>query len=59
MEDGAPGHRAKLTTQYHEWIGLQPYKVSWPTSSPDLNPIEAIWCIMKDRLFAANRNGQP
>ncbi|RPB01652.1 hypothetical protein L873DRAFT_1803474, partial [Choiromyces venosus 120613-1] len=59
MEDGAPGHRAKLTTQYCEWIGLQPYKVSWPASSPDLNSIEAIWCIMKDRLCAAKRNGQP
>lgn len=59
MEDSAPGHRAKLTTQYRECMGIQPYKVPWPASSPDLNPIEAIWRIMKDRLFATNQNGQP
>ena len=59
MEDGAPGHRAALTTQYREWMGFQPFKLPWPASSPDLNLIEAIWCTMKDRLFAANQNGQP
>ena len=40
-------------------MGIQPYKVPWPASLPDLNPIEAIWRIMKDKLFAANQNGQP
>ncbi|RPB02926.1 hypothetical protein L873DRAFT_1672230, partial [Choiromyces venosus 120613-1] len=35
------------------------YKLPWPESSEDLNPIETIWCIMNDRLFAANWNGQP
>ncbi len=29
-----------------------PYEVlNWPPQSPDLNPIEKIWAIMKDKIF--------
>jgi len=48
MEDGAAPHRAKLTQEARERIGIR--SLDWPASSPDLNPIEALWQQLKQNI---------
>jgi len=48
MEDNAPAHIHHYHNLPREQLGLK--KLEWPASSPNLNPIETIWCEMKDRI---------
>ena len=48
MQDGALGHRAGATFKELRSRGI--YRIEWPPFSPDLNPIERVWHIMKDYL---------
>ena len=48
QQDNAKGHSSKYTKSVFEAIGITP--IFWPANSPDLNPIETIWDLMKDYL---------
>lgn len=48
MHDGAPCHRSKVVNQYLTEKNVT--VLDWPGNSPDMNPIENIWGVLKQRL---------
>jgi transposase len=49
MHDGASVHRAYIVRDLLQQMGVE--VMVWPPYSPDLNPIENLWAIMKGKIY--------
>ena len=52
QEDNDPKHTSLLCRKWKEENGVE--KIDWPSSSPDLNPIENVWGLLKNRIRRRN-----
>ena len=48
VDDNARPHRGQVVNQYLVQQGIA--GMDWPSKSPDLNPIEHVWALMKHNL---------
>lgn len=48
MHDGAPCHKAKVVQTFLNQNNVE--VLDWPGNSPDMNPIENVWAVIKSEL---------
>lgn len=48
QDDNDPKHRAKIITKWKDEKKIK--YIDWPSNSPDLNPIENIWSLLKNKV---------
>ncbi|KAL4469148.1 hypothetical protein ABPG72_005918 [Tetrahymena utriculariae] len=53
LQDGDPKHRCKVVQDYIKFKKCQQIE-GWPPNSPDLNPIENVWGLMKAYINKRN-----
>ena len=54
MQDNAPCHNSKSTKQFLSANNIE--VLDWPGNSPDLNPIEEVWNVMKKKCGRLEKN---
>jgi len=52
QQDGASSHTAKTVDKYLKSQKVETYR--WPPRSPDLNPVENVWAILKKKVKKRN-----
>ena len=56
MQDNAPSHASRHTKQFLADNGFVGNRLmEWPSSSPDINPIENYWSVFKAKLYQSGR----